>query len=565
MYRRKGDIERFVEEKEIKDSERLLIQVFTGIPEREHILGIQEELKGIFTEAGVIGTTTGGEVFKGEVLEGSTVLSFTTFEKASVRTHLSEGEGSYENGVRVAEALKKSDTKLFILFADGLYTNGDEIVRAFNELASSAPMAGGLAGDNFTFRETFVFTLQELTSRGVVGASLQTDRLYITSHYNLAWYPVGKEMIVTRASGNRIYEIDGKPVVAVYREYLGADAEEHLPHVAIEFPLVFERDGVLLARACLGVNEDGSMSYEGSIREGEVVSFSVWDTGVMLESAAENLKKFRASPSESIFVYTCLGRKYLMGKETEVEVKYLQSVAPTSGFLTYGEFFTLNGKNMFMNYTHTALSISEADRKSNTEDCRLEEDLGRENVRFRALVSLIDSVTRELREANKELEKLAERDELTGLYNRRKAHALMEEQLIRSRRYGEPFCVLMVDIDNFKSVNDAHGHQRGDEVLVELAAVLKNFLRESDISSRWGGEEFLILLPATDLEGGVAVAEKLRIEAKKAFEDMGLNNVSLSIGVSSFRSEDTLESLLSRADRAMYIAKKRGKNLVEAY
>ncbi len=565
LYRREGDIKRFVEEKGIEDSSRLLIQVFTGVPEREHIEKLQSELRSLFQKAGVIGTTTGGEIFNGRVHENTTVLSFTSFERAEVRTALSSNPVSVQAGREVSETLRDENTKLLFLFADGLYTNGDDVLDAVNEEFGSVPVVGGLAGDNFAFKGTYVFTSEELTDRGIVGASINTDRLHVNTHYNLAWVPVGREMEVTRAEGNRIYEIEGKPVVDLYREYLGTSAGELLPHLAIEFPLVLERDGVLLARACLGVAEDRSMLYTGDIRQGERVRFSIWDTGVMLDSASRNLNTFRLNPSESIFVYTCLARKYLMGKEVEVESKHLQNVAPTSGFLTYGEFYNYEGRNRFMNYTFTAVSLSEGESARKEEDYEIHKKPDKELVRFRALVSLVNTITKELKDANTKLEKLAERDALTGLYNRRKMLSLLKEQLRKAERYGKSFCVLMADIDNFKSINDTYGHQAGDEVLVGISTVLKRSLRDTDMYSRWGGEEFLVIMPETELEGGVVVAEKLRVEVLKFFSKKPVSDVSVSVGVTAYREGDCVESLLSRADRAMYTAKHRGKNLVVTF
>jgi len=565
LYTERGDITRFVDRRGIEDSDRLLIQIFTGINRVDFIENLLLELGENFKHAAIIGTTTGGEIYKGKVYEHSTVVSFATFERAQVRAEGVETEDSFLAGKTLAEKLVSDRSKLIIAFADGLYSNGDAFVEAFNIHAADVPLAGGLAGDNFTFTNTYVFTKNKVINKGGVAAVIDTDELYLTSHYNLAWIPIGKEMEVTKSRGNRIYEIEGKPAVEIYKEYLGSTAEELLPYIAIEFPLVFERDGILFARACLGQDKDGSMVYEGAIYEGEKVRFSIWDTGVMLDSAAQNLKKFRNAPSEGIFVYTCLARKYLMGNEAEVETKYLQGVAPTCGFLTYGEFFNTKGKNRFMNYTFTAISISESPKVSSKIEDELKEEPDKELMRFRALVSLVNSITKELKEANKKLERLAERDPLTGLYNRRKMKEILESELRKSERYGTVFCVLMIDVDNFKQINDTYGHDEGDRVLVSISRCLEEILRDTDVVSRWGGEEFLVLMPETNKEGGITVAEKIRnhIQSEVCCE-IG-KNVSVSIGVTAYREGDSMDDILRRADQAMYEAKRKGKNTVVAY
>jgi len=231
LYREEGDLERLVARRGIEDGSNVLIQIFTGITDPAHIGKIQREVRKLFRKAGVIGTTTGGEIYNGRVYENSTVVSVSVFER--------------------------SRSRLIIAFADGLRSNGDVIVETFDKYCPQAVLTGGLAGDSFTFKGTYTFTAEEILPTGGVAASVVSEGLHITRHYNLAWIPIGKEMTVTRAEGNRLYEIEGKPAVDIYKEYLGSAAEELLPHIAIEFPIVFERDGVLLARACLGIDEEG--------------------------------------------------------------------------------------------------------------------------------------------------------------------------------------------------------------------------------------------------------------------------------------------------------------------
>ena len=565
LYEKEGDLEELVGRWRIEDSDNVLVQIFTGIPDRKHIEKIQRELRALFRKAGVIGTTTGGEIYNGRVYERSTVVSVSVFEKSRIKTAISDRENPTAMAEELASSLREGNPRLIIAFVDGLRSNGDEVVETFDRYCPGAILAGGLAGDNFTFGGTFTFTAEEILPVGGVGASIVSPDLYVTRHYNLAWIPIGKEMVVTKAEGNRLYEIEGKPAVDIYKEYLGSAAEDLLPHIAIEFPLVFERDGVLLARACLGIDEDGAMVYEGNIKPGEKVHFSIWDTGVMLESTATAVRKFRLHPSESIFVYTCAARKYLMGSEVEIETKYLQDIAPTSGFLTYGEFYTFEGKSMFLNYTLTALSVSESGKRAQGEDKELTGEVNREPVRFRALVTLVNAITKELAEANRELKKLAERDTLTGLFNRRKMVELLENEIALAENYDRSFSLLMVDVDNFKSINDLYGHQTGDEVLVKIARLLEEELRETDVLARWGGEEFLILMRDTDLMRGMLVAQKLRSAVRRHFADLYEGKISLSVGVTTFKKGDTVNSLVRRADIAMYAAKQRGKDTIMSY
>lgn len=156
---------------------------------------------------------------------------------------------------------------------------------------------------------------------------------------------------------------------------------------------------------------------------------------------------------------------------------------------------------------------------------------------------------------------MAHTDALTGLINRRAMQGRLEAELERAKRYDRLFALLLADIDHFKRVNDGHGHAVGDQVLREVAARLSAQLRPSDQIARWGGEEFLVLAPETDLVQAQALSARL-FEAIVASPVSGLE-VSLSIGVACYRRGDSIAVLLSRADEAMYRAKVAGRARVE--
>lgn len=162
---------------------------------------------------------------------------------------------------------------------------------------------------------------------------------------------------------------------------------------------------------------------------------------------------------------------------------------------------------------------------------------------------------------------LAITDPLTGLYNRRHMDNQMEIQLTNAGARGWPLCVLTLDVDFFKPINDTHGHDVGDRVLQELARRLREQVRTIDLCCRIGGEEFLVILPSTELQVGFTVAERLRRTiASKPF-DVGAKSgplaITVSIGVADFQAiGDTPESILKRADEALYKAKRSGRNRV---
>lgn len=173
----------------------------------------------------------------------------------------------------------------------------------------------------------------------------------------------------------------------------------------------------------------------------------------------------------------------------------------------------------------------------------------------------------ELQEKNAILEKLSTTDPLTGLRNRRWVADVLTLEVLRATRYGTSLSILMADLDHFKRVNDAHGHLAGDAVLVHVSQIVLKLLRGTDVAGRYGGEELIVVLPQTDLEGATSLAERIRAEVEGSPCDTGEGTrlrVTLSIGVAELERGQAARHLVARADTALYEAKGAGRNRVEA-
>lgn len=163
--------------------------------------------------------------------------------------------------------------------------------------------------------------------------------------------------------------------------------------------------------------------------------------------------------------------------------------------------------------------------------------------------------------SKKELQKLSITDKLTNLNNRQKLDQVLSYEYSQFQRYTTPFSVILLDLDDFKTVNDSFGHITGDKVLVETAKILRSNIRDSDTCGRWGGEEFLIIVPKSVENDAILVAEKLRSSIENA--DFGIDKrITTSIGVAHITEGLSVVKLLSTADKALYKAKKSGKNKV---
>ncbi|MGA9046144.1 diguanylate cyclase [Sulfuricurvum sp.] len=189
-------------------------------------------------------------------------------------------------------------------------------------------------------------------------------------------------------------------------------------------------------------------------------------------------------------------------------------------------------------------------------------DFSKDDMNFLQAVANVLSSAVQRKRSEEEINLLATTDTLTGIANRREFSMQLEKEIERAKRYGTPLSLVMYDIDYFKRVNDTFGHDAGDSVLQTLTEVVKSNIRSVDIVARWGGEEFMILMPQSDGAAAGGAAEKLRQEiVQHPFERVG--NLTVSFGVTAFAPQDDSNAFLKRVDDALYQAKENGRNRVE--
>ena len=400
------------------------------------------------------------------------------------------------------EKICTSETKAVVAFSDGIHTNGEEFVNGCSSYNEKILLAGGMSADGGKLERTYVFNKTEITSEGAVGVSLNSKTLYATNYYSFDWLPVGKKMKVTKSYKNRVYEIDGQRAVEVYAKYLGKRVVEKLPKIGIEFPLLFERDGVLIGRAVTSIHNDGSLSFAGNIEEGTTVRFGVGNVDIILQNNVYHMQKLVSrlqKEAETIFVYSCMARRRFFDEEIENEITMLDKIGHASGFFTYGEFFHNNDTNQLLNETMTVLVLSESYKEPDI-DIHIFKDL-ENKIEFtteQALAYLSNKMSDELSELNEKLQqkikekteiiyKQAYYDRLTGLPNR-----LM---LIEDLAHSVGSVLFLVNVDDFSSINDLFGHIAGDDILLQMATILKKTIDKSYRIYKLPSDEFAIIAP----------------------------------------------------------------------
>jgi len=407
------ELEEFIVTNAITDASSVLVQMFIGKNDIVYIRELIALICDLIPQVYIIGSTTDGEIIEGEIKVGKTILSFSCFENTKIETYFvpKNPEGSYQTGKDIIAQFKTNcNAQVAISFADGLGVNGENYLKAFNEYNSNLIISGGLAGDNSKFTETIICTQDAVLTNGAVIALLYNTNLVVHTHASFGWMSIGKRLTITKAKENRIYEIDGIKAIDVFSKYLGNDIAYALPGTGISFPLILIKKPINIPRAVIGKHSDGSLTFAGNLYEGDEVTFGYGNVEMILDEKIKLKNNINLKNSEAIFIYSCMARRTLMGKNIEVELNPLSEFASSSGFFTYGEFYTIkNAKQcLFLNETMTILSLSESSEKETKpfkykkSSIYYKED-NPKNIMHKALAHLIHQTTLELEEKNNEL------------------------------------------------------------------------------------------------------------------------------------------------------------------
>ena len=554
------------------NNERTLIQVYCATAEMGCLHEVQNYFSEKFPQATLIGTTTDGIILGDDVfVETTSVVTFTIFEHTTLQSVLVQEDdcfhNSFEMGESIAKALYQDDTKVIISFSDGTHTNGEEYVKGISSICPEIPLAGGMAGDNGKVIQTFIFDHYQITDRGAVAVALNSKVLHLTTNYTFNWLPIGKKMRITKSIKNRVFEIDGMSAVNIYAKYLGEKIAKELPQIGIEFPLVFERNGVDIGRAVIGKNDDGSLVFAGNIDEGTYVRFGIGNVEEILKNSYYSISKMVENmeyKAEAIFVYSCMARRRFMNEYIHDELVTMKNISPVSGFFTYGEFFHTENSNQLLNETMTLLVLSETQTPQTASlGSFVYNDEKVATSAQHAIARLANIVSNELAELNENLEKRVKEnsayiyqqayfDKLTGLPNRL--------SLIKQLDQKHNGVIILVNIDDFAAINDFYGHTIGDSVLQNLANILKK------IVSIKGGEvfklpsdEFAIIL---DIKEDFQTLEKsikhcLELIEKEEFI-IAKHTVNITVTLSAAFINERGSGLIN-ADMALKNAKRNGK------
>ncbi len=408
-YDSKEQFYNYLEKNSIQDNNKLLIQIFTSLSARDAIATLLDTITSFLPQATIIGATTDGEICEGEVTTDTTVISLTQFQDTQLKVAIVQNcLSSEEYGEEIAKQLSVDDAKIIITFSDGLSMDGEEYLNGIYSINHNILTAGGMAGDGGNFLQTYIFTKDTIISQGAVGVALINPQLQIQTDYSFDWLSIGKSMTITEVKKNRVYTIDNISAHDIYKKYLGEDIAKGLPAIGIEYPMIIQRANDNLARAVLATHEDGSLSFAGDFKVGDIVKIGYGNAQMILNHSKELKSKIEKKPIESIFIYSCMARRRFMPDRIGLEIIPLTQIANVAGFFTYGEFFSLERKNELLNQTMTILALSESKEIQNRE-IELVPNVALNDYQksIKALSHILDVTTQELAHENANLLKIA--------------------------------------------------------------------------------------------------------------------------------------------------------------
>ncbi len=561
----------------VSDSGSALFQIYSEVLDPAVVEEVCRTIEECFPQTPYIGCSTSGNIIDCE-LSGNITVVYTEFELPTTKFQIFQYDMAAESvdditAKIVAESRKNSWVKaieMYFTIPEGSTTRFCDGLRDIRE---DIQIFGGVTcSDDISSNDSCVFTKDYGFSESSIiivfygGEDFHVDSIKVTG-----WKPLGKEFHITKSEGSLLQELDGIPAYDVYHKYLNIKNDENFFYNTLEFPLFYEHNDTTILRTPVSSNEDGSINMTSDIDIGSVVRISYGDPATIVESIRQDSRRIAQFGPDVLHIFSCAARRtFWTNREPTYEIQPFRDISPSCGFFSHGEFLRTKGKLNQHNVTLVIAAMREGEKKASAvTEVQSHSTMSKVPLVSR-LATFINVTLLELENTNKKLELVNEKlrlaaiiDGLTGLYNRKEIQRQIEDALARIRE--EEFSLVMLDIDNFKQVNDTYGHQEGDAVIIALADILRNrrMGRAQNVSSgRWGGEEFMVLLRGTGVSSAAYIADLMR----EMFANTNFKNIrpqTVSLGVTQAREEDTVDTLCSRVDMALYRAKKNGKNRVE--
>lgn len=547
----------------VPGKQSILISIYTHWNKPETIREMIRLFCNAFPEAEIAGMTTAGGIDNGRMRLHQTIVTIQFFEKSDVHTAIYDfsKEPMETLGERaLADCQKEKDLSAVLLFLTQQYYDFEPFLAALDRLPKNISICGGYAHTYLQEDGIYVFTKDAILSRGILLVTFSGNVKVMTQSV-MGWQPLGRTMTITAMDGPLVIRsLDHKPAAYFYQKYLHST---DFGKSDLLFPLVRSMHQVQLSVLPFEHRSDGALLTNVFSHVGDQVQLAYGDPDQVILSIREALGRIERFAPEGMLLISCVTRRYFLKEDVNQILSAYSDFGAASGGYVNGELIRIDGKTQATNMTLISVCFREGEAPlvRTARNPHAPVVLGEALSTIQRLATFITETTKELAETQKQLSFAASHDSFTGLLNR----GTIEEMLCRchedARARNLTLSALMIDLDTFKQINDTFSHVKGDEVIREVAGILKHMIRPTDFAGRWGGDEFVILLPGTTLGSALIVASRLQ----KAFRRIQLPDrsyLTASIGCTTASPEETEAGFYKRMDDALYLAKEGGRNRI---
>lgn len=565
-----GDIEnciRLFAASYVPGKQSILISIYTHWNKPETIREMIRLFCDAFPEAEIAGMTTAGSIDNGRMRLRQTVVTIQFFEKSDVHTAIYDfSQEPMEDLGEKARIFcqRQKDLSALLLLMTQRYYDFEPFLTALDKLGKDIPICGGYAHTYRNEEGIYVFTKDAILSRGILLVTFSGDVKVMTTSV-MGWQPLGRTMTITAIDGPLVIRsLDHKPAAYFYQKYLHST---DFGKSELLFPLVRSRHQVQLSILPLEHRSDGALQTNVFSHVGDQVQMAYGDPDQVILSSREALGHIERFAPEGMLLISCVTRRYFLKEDVNQILSAYSDFCVAPGGYVNGELIRIDGKTQATNMTLISVCFREGEAPlvAATRKPHAPVVLGETLSTIQRLATFVTETTKELAETQKQLSFAASHDSLSGLFNRGAMEKYLAQCIKNNAEIGMPLSAIMIDLDHFKTINDTYGHSIGDAVIRTLADLMKKHTAGRGYAGRWGGDEFLIILPGSTLE----TAEMLSIHMKDALLHAHVlpddSPVSASFGVTIARPGELEQSFYKRVDNALYTSKENGKNRITIF
>lgn len=548
----------------------LLISIFTSYTKAEGLQYMVEALSSAFPKAEISGMTSSVCINQGVNHRGKIVLLFEVFEKTYVHTICFDHEPGKEEAVGCAvmsEIAKISEPlcgiEILASQSDDRFSDFTPFLNVLTrDLPTTLPVWGALADSQTWPDHTYVFSKNYISSAGLI-LRVYTGEISIMLNHVLGFRPLSRPLTVTAMDGPMIIkELDHKPAVYYYDKYIHTPdfQEQSLP-----FPLIQQYDGYDHAHLPQGRTLDGGILFNIRCTVGTEMRLSYGDPELMLAETKKIWEQMHAFGGESAHILSCAARYQFLNKNLGDVLANYNNVTPSFGIYAHGEIYRAGQRLVAAHLTGNVVVFREAAEAQQKDVSYNPVHLTQHMTHLLQMATFVSTAMKELEETQDALQFAATHDSLSDLFNRGAMEKYLAQCIKNNADIGMPLSAIMIDLDHFKEINDTYGHAIGDAVIRTLSDIMKKHTTGRGYAGRWGGDEFLIILPGATLETAEALAIHMKDDLFHAPILPDAAPVSASFGVTIARQGELEQSFYKRVNNALYTSKENGKNRITIF